>query len=108
MSLTILPKSGNNFKVSCAVLENITDHEHPNSQIAATDLRKVSNYNLADPAFDKTNTIDLLFRQAVQTQIVKSRNVKEGTILLTDTILGWTVSGVADTDHAVTTRRHSP
>ena len=52
MNLTILPKSGIIFKVSYVVLENITDHEHPNTLITAKELRKVSNYNLADPAFD--------------------------------------------------------
>ena len=40
MDLNIIPKSGNNFKIFCMVLENITDYEHPNSQIAAPYLRK--------------------------------------------------------------------
>ena len=108
LNLTILSKSGNNFKVSCVVLENIPDHEHPNTQIAATHLRKVSNYNLADPVFDKPKTIDFLLGHSVYTHIVKSRIIKEGTMLLADTILGWTVLGIAGTHHTITTRRHSP
>ena len=78
------------------------------TQIAATGIRKISNYNLADRAFDKPNTIVLLFGQSDYTYTVKSRKVKGGTTLLTDTISNWTVSGFADTDHTVTTRRHSP
>ena len=108
MNLTILSKSGNNFKISFVVLENIANHEHPNRQIAATDLRKVSNYNLADPAFDKTKTIDFLLGHSVYTHIAKSRIIKGGTIPLSDTILGWTVSGIDDTHHTVITQRHSP
>ena len=61
-----------------------------------------------DPAFDKPSTIDLLLRQSVYTHILKSRNVKKKTILLTDTVLGSIVSDAADTDHRITKRRHSP
>ena len=51
--------------------------------------------------------IDLLIKQSVYAHIAKSRNVQEGTLLLTETILGWTVSGAAETDHSVTIRKHS-
>ena len=107
MNLTILQNSGNNFNVVCMVLENITDYEHPNTQIAATFLRKVSNYNLATAFFDKPSKKDLLLGQSVYTHQMKSRNDKERNILLTETVLGWTFSRVADTDHTVTSRKHS-
>ena len=67
MNHTVLPKSRNNFKVSCVVFENITDHENQNTQNAATDLWKVRNYNIADPVFDKPSTIELLLGLSVYT-----------------------------------------
>ena len=104
---SFLTKSRKNFKVLSVVLEIIIVHQHPNRQLAPTNLRNFSNYNLADPAFDKPSTIDLLLRQSVYTHILNSRNVKKETILLTDTVLGSIVSDAADTDHRITTRRHS-
>ena len=65
-TLTTLLKSGNNFKIRL-IKENNTDHEHPNTQIAATYLRKVSNYEKRDPAFDKQIAIDHLIGQSVYT-----------------------------------------
>ena len=62
------------------------------TQIAATGIRKISNYILADRAFDKPNTIDLLFGQSDYTYTKKSRKVKGGVTLLTDTIPNWTVA----------------
>ena len=86
---TLASNSGNNFKVSCLVLKNITDHDNLNTITAAIDLRKVSNLNLADPVVDKPNKIDLLIEQSFYTtHIVKSRKAKEGTTLLNDMMFG--------------------
>ena len=52
------------FLAWCWKTSRIKSTQTPKSQ---PDLRKVINYNLADLAFDKPNTIDLLLGQSVYT-----------------------------------------
>ena len=56
-----------------------------------------------------TSLIKLIFcLDRLSTQLFLSHRTSRKELYLTDTILGSKVSGIADTDQKVTTRKHSP
>ena len=71
MNLTILLKSVKIFKLSYVVLENITVHEHLNTQIAATELRKV----MCIRNIDQTTTYGPDGRAMLRLRINKSQGI---------------------------------
>ena len=54
------------------------------------------NYNLPDDQFWQPGEIDILFGISAYTQIIKGRILKQGSLCLTGTTLGWTVLGLAN------------
>ena len=82
------------------MLKTITASENPNQPPSETDYADLINYNLADDEFWQPGEIDILLGISAYTQIIKGRIPKQGSLCLTETTLGWIVSGLANLESA--------
>ena len=100
LKLEIIPKSGENIILNCVVQKTITTSENPNQPISETDYADLVNYNLADNQFWQPGEIDILLDIidviSAYTQIIRGRILKQCSLCLTETTLGWTASGLAN------------
>ena len=100
LKLEIIPKTGENITFNCVVLKTITASENPNQPLSETDYADLVNYNLADDQFWQPGEVDILLGISAYTQIIKGRILKQGSLCLTETTLGWTVTRLASLESA--------
>ena len=96
LKLEIIPKTGENITLNYVVLKIITASDNPNHSLSETDYADLVNYNLADDQFWQPGEIDILLGFSAYTQIIKGQILKQGSLCLTETTLGWTVSRLAN------------
>ena len=86
---------GNSFPVHAQILKECTGHI-PVARIDLSKLPEIAGKTLADPDFHTPKPVDMILGIELFNSLMLSERIKCGRIVMTETRVGWMLSGVAD------------